>query len=72
MCASSACSMDALAGQFSAARVRRHVVAPADLGVKKIEHFGPFRRDLVARLWPMLLAPIEAATPRLAARLPAG
>ena len=66
-----AAAVDALAGQFSAAQVQRHVVAPRDLGVKKIEHFGPFRRDLGARLWPRLLAPIEAATPRLAARLPA-
>ena len=64
-----AAAVDALAGQFSAARVQRHAVSPADLGVKRIEHFGPFRRDLGARLWPRLLAPIEAATPRLAARL---
>ncbi|MEO6280757.1 hypothetical protein [Roseateles sp.] len=49
----------------------RHVVAPTDVGVKKIEHIGPFRRDLGVRLWPTLLAPIEASTPRLAARLPA-
>lgn len=65
-----AAAVDALAGKFSAAQVQRHVVAPSDLGVKKIEHFGPFRRDLGARLWPRLLAPIEAATPRLAARFP--
>lgn len=62
-------AVDALAAQFSAARVQRHAVSPADLGVAKIEHFGPFRRDLGAKLWPRLLAPIEAATPRLAARL---
>ncbi len=66
-----AAAVDALAAQFCVARVQRHVVAPAELGVRKIEHFGPFRRDLGARLWPRLLAPIEAATPRLAARLPA-
>lgn len=64
-----AAAVDALARQFSAARVQRHSVAPADLGVKKIEHFGPFRRDLGAKLWPRLLAPIEAASPKLAARL---
>lgn len=62
-------AVDALAAQFSAARVQRHAVSPADLGVARIEHFGPFRRDLGAKLWPRLLAPIEAATPRLAARL---
>lgn len=65
-----AAAVDALAGHFSAARVQRHTVSPADLCVKKIEHFGPFRRDLGAKLWPKLLAPIEAATPRLAALLP--
>lgn len=63
-------AVDALAGEFSAARVQRHRIAPEDLGVKRIEHFGPFRRDIGARLWPRLLAPIEAATPRLAARFP--
>ncbi len=62
-------AVDALAAQFSAARVQRHAVSPDDLGVTKIEHFGPFRRDLGAKLWPLLLAPIEAATPLLAARL---
>lgn len=62
-------AVDALATEFSAARVQRHVVSPADLGVDKIEHFGPFRRDLGNKLWPRLLAPIEAATPRLAGRL---
>jgi predicted alpha/beta hydrolase len=64
-----AAAVDALAEQFSAARVRRHVLAPHDLGVSKIEHFGPFRRDLGERLWPRLLAPIEADTPGLSARL---
>lgn len=64
-----AAAVDALAAQFTAAAVERHVVAPQDLGVKRIEHFGPFRRDLGERLWPRLLTPIEAATPRLAARL---
>lgn len=62
-----AAAVDALAGQFSAAQVQRHTIAPSDIGVKKIEHFGPFRRDLGARLWPRLLAPIEAASPKLAA-----
>lgn len=66
-----AAAVDALAAEFNAAPVQRHVLAPQELGVRKIEHFGPFRRDLGARLWPRLLAPIEAATPRLAARFPA-
>lgn len=63
-----AAAVDALAGEFTAAPVQRHVLAPHDLGVKRIEHFGPFRRDLGAKLWPRLLDPVEAATPRLAAR----
>jgi predicted alpha/beta hydrolase len=62
-------AVDALARQFSAAAVQRHSIGPGDLGVKKIEHFGPFRRDLGARLWPRLLQPIEAASPKLAKRL---
>jgi predicted alpha/beta hydrolase len=64
-----AAAVDALASQFTAAQVQRHVMAPAELDVKQIKHFGPFRRDIGARLWPRLLAPLEAATPRLAARL---
>jgi len=62
-------AVDALAQQFSAAQVQRHTIAPSDIGVSKIEHFGPFRRDLGAKLWPRLLAPIEAATTKLAVRL---
>lgn len=62
-------AVDALALQFSAAQVQRHTLAPRDLGVQKIEHFGPFRRDLGGKLWPKLLAPIEAASPKLAKRL---
>lgn len=62
-------AVDALAGEFRAAQVQRHVLAPHELGAKRIEHFGPFRRDLGPRLWPRLLGPIEAATPLLAARL---
>ena len=64
-----AAAVDALAAQFGAAQVQRHVLAPADVGVRSIKHFGPFRRELGARLWPRLLGPIEAATPRLAVRL---
>lgn len=65
-----AAAVDALAGEFRAAAVQRHVLSPRDLSVTRIEHFGPFRRDLGPKLWPRLLEPIEAATPRLAARLP--
>ena len=64
-----AAAVDALAARFTAAQVQRHVIAPHDLGAQRIEHFGPFRRDLGSQLWSRLLAPVEAATPPLAARL---
>jgi len=59
-------AVDALAEQFSAAQVQRHVLTPASLGVKQVQHFGPFRRDLGAKLWPRLLDTLEAAAPMLA------
>lgn len=64
-----AAAVDALAAEFSAARVERHRLAPQDIGAQRIEHFGPFRRDLGARLWPHLLERLERSTPRLAAQL---
>ena len=42
----------------------RHV-SPGDLGVRKIGHFGPFRRHIGTLLWPKLLDDIEAAVPQL-------
>ncbi|MDZ7921220.1 serine aminopeptidase domain-containing protein [Rhodoferax sp.] len=42
----------------------RHVT-PADLGVPRIGHFGPFRRTIGERLWPRLLDDIETAVPQL-------
>ncbi len=62
-----AAAVDALAREFPAARVQRHSIAPADLGVAEIAHFGAFRRELGARLWERLLAPVEAAVPTLRA-----
>lgn len=64
-----AAAVDHLAAQFSAARVARHILAPRDLGVRSIGHFAMFRRDLGARVWPLLLSPVEAATPLLRASL---
>lgn len=58
-------AVDALAQEFRNAAVQRHTVTPAQVGVKKLGHFGAFRRDPGARLWQRLLAPIEAATPAL-------
>jgi predicted alpha/beta hydrolase len=54
-------AVDALAGQFANAAVQRHQVSPAELGVARIGHFGAFRREPGARLWPRMLEPVEAA-----------
>ncbi|WP_395700409.1 serine aminopeptidase domain-containing protein [Aquabacterium sp.] len=62
-------AVDALAAQFSAARVERHELVPQALGLKRLGHFGAFRAQVGARVWPRLLAPIEAATPALAQAL---
>jgi predicted alpha/beta hydrolase len=56
-------AVDALAAQFTQARVQRHTLAPADVGVRRIGHFGPFRRTPGAALWQRLLAPVEAELP---------
>ena len=62
-------AVDELARQFSAAQVQRHTLDPQAVGLREIGHFAMFRRELGARLWPLLLAPVEAATPLLRARL---
>lgn len=58
-------TVDALAAQFRNAAVQRHSMAPQDVGLARLGHFGAFRREPGARLWPRLLAPVEAAAPRL-------
>jgi predicted alpha/beta hydrolase len=58
-------TVDALAGQFTQARVRRHTLAPADVGVRRLGHFGAFRRTPGVPLWQRLLAPVEAELPAL-------
>lgn len=58
-------AVDALAAQFRNAAVRRHTVHPADVAVKRLGHFGAFRRTPGPTLWRRLLAPIEAASPAL-------
>lgn len=60
-----AAAVDALAAQFRNAAVRRHSVRPADVGVKRLGHFGAFRRTPGPALWRKLLAPVEAASPAL-------
>ncbi|MDM4767795.1 alpha/beta fold hydrolase [Pelomonas sp. SE-A7] len=55
-----AAAVDELAQRFSAARVQRHTLAPQAVGLKAIGHFAMFRRELGERLWPLLMAPVEA------------
>ena len=43
----------------------RHTLTPQQLGLKRIGHFGAFRREPGARLWQRLLGPIEQASRRL-------
>lgn len=40
-------------------------VAARDLGLRRLGHFGPFRRHAGERLWPLMLQEIESAVPRL-------
>jgi len=62
-------AVDHLARQFRSAAVQRHTLDPRSLGLRAIGHFGMFRRELGDRIWPLLLAPIEQATPVLRERL---
>ena len=57
--------VDALAAQFRNAAVQRHTLAPADIGARRIGHFGVFRRDPGERAWAAMLQRIEQATPAL-------
>jgi predicted alpha/beta hydrolase len=62
-------AVDHLGKQFSSAQVARHTLDPKTLGLRTIGHFGMFKRELGERIWPLLLAPVEQATPLLRARL---
>lgn len=50
-------STDALHGFYINARKTHRRVAPEAMGMRRIGHFGFFRRDLGPALWPALLAP---------------
>jgi predicted alpha/beta hydrolase len=45
----------ALRGWYSRARVTHRQIAPADLGLSRIGHFGPFRPGATERLWDEFL-----------------
>ena len=58
-------AIDALAEQYRNAVTERHTLTPQQLGMRRLGHFGAFRREPGARLWQRLLAPIEQASRRL-------
>ena len=65
-------AVDALALQFSAARVQRPALDAAALHSGPIGHFGAFRAEPGRRIWPRWLERIESATPALGAALRVG
>lgn len=58
-------AVNALAEVFRQAATQRHTLSPSQAGVRRLGHFGAFRRDVGSRVWPLLLAPVEAAVPAL-------
>jgi predicted alpha/beta hydrolase len=58
-------AVDALALQYRNAVVERHTLAPQELGLRRLGHFGAFRRQPGPPLWRRLLGPIEQASRRL-------
>lgn len=54
-------SVDALYRIYANAQVRRVHLVPREHGLDAIGHFGPFRRRFERTLWPLLVAPLEAA-----------
>lgn len=54
-----------LARRFGSGGAELLSIAPAQLGLTQIGHFGIFRRQVGMRLWPLLLQQIEQACPAL-------
>lgn len=54
-------AVDNLYAIYRNAKVQRLHVTAAELGVKQVGHFGPFRSKFEETLWPMMLAPLESA-----------
>jgi predicted alpha/beta hydrolase len=59
-----AAAVDALAAQFSAARIERPGLDAAAFN-GRVGHFGAFRAEPGRRIWPQWLERIESATPAL-------
>lgn len=47
-------SADMFASHYTSAQVERLRLVPADLGLKSIGHMGFFRREVGAKIWPMV------------------
>lgn len=60
-------AVQALADTLPTGRAEVLHLRRADVGLARIGHFGAFRRNAEARIWPLLLARIEAAVPALRA-----
>lgn len=58
-------AVDALAACYRNAALQRHTLTPADVGQRRLGHFGVFRREPGPRAWARLLAPMEAVLPAL-------
>jgi predicted alpha/beta hydrolase len=58
-------TVEALAARFQADVVRRFTVKPAELGLRRLGHFGAFRRQAGPALWARWMAPLQQAVPAL-------
>ena len=51
-----------LLAQFPGLRPEFHLITASEMGMKKIGHFGFFRRDAKAKLWPFVLPFLRGAS----------
>jgi predicted alpha/beta hydrolase len=58
-------AVDALAAMYRNAVTERHTLTPQQVGLRRLGHFGAFRREPGVRAWRRLLGPIEQASRRL-------
>lgn len=62
----------ALRGWYSHAKTSHRVVTPAELGVRRFGHFGPFRAGVAEPIWIDVLATITGEAPTFAGAVRAG
>lgn len=58
-------AVDALAARYPHGRTQRHTLRPGDVGLRRIGHFGAFRRAAGERVWSRLMEPLERELPAL-------